>query len=224
MSAIVRTSLADTLFEFLETSNSDKQIREMRDKMEQQKRNSGQLINALRTENGCLKEKMKRITENSESLGLKESNTDLKKKITELTDELKNSKEKRSIIESDLSSALTNNAILNATVTRMQKSNVELTTNMKNIESTNANLINTNKILTDNNNKLTANMDNLTVEYNYLMMQLKEANNKCESIKSEAWDQCAKTVQNTKKQQWCATCGTPGGRYYCSTPCEGYQK
>lgn len=226
MSESVRMSLADTLFNFLDTKKPEKQIGLLREQFDTQQRNNNQMINELRDQNRDFEAQLKKCsslyTEKDRCYDGSNEVIALKEKIDKLNDELTKLQVKNNDLSGSLSSLATKSAYLSSTVNKLQATNIGLANSLKNAEAKNHRTVCVNKNLTESNIKMTTKLDNLTVENQALTKRLKGMENSCEAVKDAAFEQCARLITETKKKQWCASCGMPGGRYFCNSQCEQF--
>lgn len=226
MVKVVQSSLANTLFDFLDTSNAENRFEELHDQLAKQQQSHNLIVDGLRAVNHDLKDKMTKYATELKEADEKQSKEyqseliNLKKKNEQMAQELKKAIERNDELNSKLGVMSAKNTFLSTNMKRMQNTNCELSKSLKNSEIKSTQLINMNRSLTEVNNKLMVNMDSMNLANQTLTEQLKEAENKNSQTKKDTLEYYAKMVTEAKKKQWCAHCLMPGGRYFCSSHCE----
>lgn len=214
----VRLSLSDALFDCLDTTKSNEES--LREQLEKQRSNYEEIVEGYRVQNRDLKASVKKYKEKytlAKNRQGDENASGLQQKIETMDSELENANAKFIETNNRLSSVTTKNTYLNVTIAKLQATNREFANSLKSSEAKTKQLVNVNKNLMDGNIKLNAANNKLT-------HQLQELQNKSESMKSQAYEQYARMVTDIKRKQWCATCGMPGGQYFCSDQCQGYDR
>lgn len=150
----------------------------------------------------------------------KEAEYAFKLKFDTVTAELEKAQAKITEANEKMSAMMTKNSYLNATIAKLQAENIESVRKCKAAETKNGQLINTNKKLMQQNNKWCSKIEHLSSHNRNLNHQLKGLQRHCDLVKIEVRDQYEMMLNDVKKRQWCATCHTPGGPYYCSARCQ----
>lgn len=76
--------------------------------------------------------------------------------------------------------------------------------------------------LAGSNDALKKSVEQLESKLQYLEMKEKMHHQQTTDEKWKENRDCVKMINDVKKKQWCATCGMPGGRFYCSSQCEQF--
>ncbi|XP_055301655.1 MYND-type zinc finger-containing chromatin reader ZMYND8-like isoform X2 [Sitodiplosis mosellana] len=223
----VRLSLSDTLFNCLNTTKSQND-QSLPEQLEKQRSNYDQMITGLRHQNRDLEASIKSYTENHSKKNQTRKNAndvnDLKVKFDATAADLAKTQAKLADVNDQMGSLMKKNMFLNATINKLQTTNFDQANSLNSERAKNAHLVNVNKNLMDGNAKLNLTLDNLSAENKRLICQMKEQQAKNESMKNQAYEHYARMITDIKKKQWCATCGMPGGQYFCSAQCDEYAR
>lgn len=218
LSECIQSSLADTLYGFLDAVKPFERIQMVELQMEKQKTEYDSLVDAVQNQNRELNNKLKCLNAEHVSLVGRNSQTIeqnqhliervkvIESKNVQLLSDLKGVRAENNKLENDLSQISMKNADSNVKVVKYEATIRDLMNRLHNSEMKIAQLAGENKSLEDINKELTTAMDDLSLKDKDLVNQLKA--------------QSVQMLAEVKKKQWCATCGKPGGRYYCSSHCE----
>ncbi|XP_031634382.1 protein kinase C-binding protein 1-like [Contarinia nasturtii] len=224
MTESVRLSLTETLFDFLNTSKPGEQIQLLQEQLENQRKTFNELIQNLRAQNQNLKVNLKKYKDKCNSVNKMEGQNviETNMKVALINDELEKSKVEINELNGRMNTMSTKNAFMTTTVAKLQAANNDLSNNLKITEATNARLLNVNANLMNTNAKLNDIVNILKAEKTAMAEKMKALELNYSIAKQKTFEQCAKKVTETKQQQWCATCGIPGGQYFCSADCKLY--
>lgn len=149
------------------------------------------------------KDKHDEITRESNAVSV--TNVNLRLELIQLKYQLSNSERPND-----------NERLLNATIKELQEENAEVKRHLANSNEKNVELMAEKKSLKDSHDELTLKLDKLTLENQSKANEIEVLEKKCDALSRETDEQ----VFKTKLRQWCATCGRPGGRFYCSQLCK----
>ncbi|XP_055301652.1 uncharacterized protein LOC129568114 [Sitodiplosis mosellana] len=209
VSECIRSSFESSFADFMEAANPAQQIQMLQDQLKALK---GQHETLISKNNQMIKQ-------NNEFI---QSLTKLKGENEKLIGDLKCELAKNANLNCNLNALSTKNTQLASTVAKLQEINVEQANNLKSAEENNSYLAGANKALMESTEKLKTQLENMTLDNKIQRDQIKEETNKFDVAKAKTYEECVKMIAETKKKQWCATCGMPGGRFYCSPQCEDY--
>lgn len=230
----IRSSLETTMVDFMGAVNPTQQIQSLQDQLSQQRLNNELTVLNLQNKNIDLELELEQLKNKHDILISKnnqiikqnneliENLSSLKADNDKLIGDFKGEMAKNANLSSNLNAISTKNSKLVSTVSKLQKITCEQTNSLKSVEANNTYLSGANKALMDSTEKIKAQLENLKLEHKIQIDLMTEEKNKSDLAKSKAYKECAKMIVDTKKKQWCATCGMPGGRFYCSSQCEEY--
>lgn len=222
----VRLSLSDALTNHFEPAKTNDQY--LLEQLEKQRNNYEQLVQGLRGQNRDLKASLKKFKEkcallqNKKSVKEADDVSEQNAKFETVVADLKKAEAKIIELSARLNAVSTKSAYMTTTIAKLQETNIGLVNSLKSAETKNVHLTNVNKNLMDGHIKLNTSMDNALLENKILTHRLKELQAKSEAVKNQTYEHYARMITDIKKKQWCATCGMPGGRYFCSPQCETY--
>lgn len=229
-----RSSLEAALFEVIEATQ--KKSHSLEHQSDSQRLESEQLVSGLQTrshEMECEIEKLKMKCDLLEHKNIillagttkyAETIEDLYPKHANLLVELKVAKDKYINLQLELaqrqyqSSNIERHKILdgNECVKKLQEENAEMKRLLENSNEKNVELMAEKNSLKDLNHELTLKFEKLTLENQSMTNEIKMLDRKCDVMARET----DVKVYEAKLRQWCATCGCPGGPYYCSQRCK----
>lgn len=230
----IRTSLESTFSSFMDAINPTQQIHMLHEMLGKQRIESDAMVMNLQTQNVDLTDQLEQLKGKHEILICKNDQvlkqnrefidnlTTLKAENEKLIGELQGELAKNGNLTGNLNAMSTKNAKLTATVDKLRTINDKQANSLKNAEANNSYLNGANKALMDSTETLKMQLENLKLDYNIQRDQLMEEKTKADIMKTKAFEECAKMITDTKKKQWCAACGMPGGRFYCNSQCEEY--
>lgn len=218
LSECIQSSLADTLHGFLDAVKPVERIQMVELQMEKQKIEYDSLIDGVQNRNRDLNNKLKCLNAEHVALVARNSQTNkqnqdlnervnvIESKNVQLLSDLKAVRAENGKLENNLSQISMNNAESNVKVVKYEAKIRDLMNRLNNSDMKNAQLTGENKSLEEINKELTTALDDLSLKNKNLVNQMKA--------------QSMQMLAEVKKKQWCAMCGKPGGRYYCSSHCE----
>lgn len=236
VSECIRLSLESSLVSFMDAANPARQIKILQDQLTKQRIENDAMVTILQGQNTDLSAQLEALKGKHEFLINKNNQwiqqnrdfiqqlTELKTENEKLIDDLKRELARNASLNSNLNAMSMQNTKLQSTVSRLQKISTEQADQLKSAEANNSYLLKANKVLMESTEKLKSQLDTVTLENKIQQNQMAQEKSECDLAKAKAFEDCAKLIEETKKKQWCATCGMPGGRFYCSSQCEEYYR